>query len=64
LNEKGKANGNTHVGVIAEWESGRALPGQLSLPEEDYSVQFVLTEESFFIKAASTATGQVFWKAT
>ena len=39
--------GNTHVGVFAEWESGRALPGQLSLPMGKYLVQFVLTEESF-----------------
>ena len=39
--------GNAHVGVFAEWESGRALPGQLSLPLGDYLCHFVLTEESF-----------------
>lgn len=39
--------GTAHVGVFAEWESGRALPGQLSLPTGEYHFQFVLTEESF-----------------
>jgi len=39
--------GNAHVGVFAEWESGRALPGQLSLPMGEYQFKFVLTEESF-----------------
>ena len=39
--------GNAHVGVFAQWESGRALPGQLFLPMGDYLFQFVLTEESF-----------------
>jgi len=39
--------GNAHVGVFAEWESGRALPGQLSLPVGEYLCKFVLTEESF-----------------
>ena len=39
--------GNAHVGVFAEWESGRALPGQLSLPLGEYLCHFVLTEESF-----------------
>jgi hypothetical protein len=39
--------GNAHVGVFAEWESGRALPGQLSLPQGGYHCQVVLTEESF-----------------
>lgn len=39
--------GDAHVGIFAEWEPGRALPGQLSLPAGDYLCQFVLTEESF-----------------
>lgn len=39
--------GDAHVGIFAEWESGRALPGQLSLPMGEYFAQFVLTEESF-----------------
>jgi hypothetical protein len=39
--------GNAHVGVFAEWESERALSGQLSLPMGEYLSQFVLTEESF-----------------
>ena len=39
--------GNAHVGVFAEWESGRTLPGQLSLPLGEYHCYFVLTEESF-----------------
>jgi hypothetical protein len=39
--------GNAHVGVFAEWEPGRALPGQLSLPIGEYLCKFVLTEESF-----------------
>jgi hypothetical protein len=39
--------GNAHVGIYAEWESVRALPGQLSLPQGRYFCQLVLTEESF-----------------
>lgn len=39
--------GSAHVGVFAEWESGRALPGELSLPPGLYNCRFVLTEESF-----------------
>ena len=39
--------GNAHVGVFAEWEPGRDLPGQLSLPMGEYLFKFVLTEESF-----------------
>ena len=39
--------GDAHVGIFAEWESGRALSGQLSLPLGEYLSQFVLTEESF-----------------
>ena len=39
--------GNAHVGVFAEWEPGRDLPGQLSLPMGEYLFKLVLTEESF-----------------
>lgn len=39
--------GSARVGVYAEWESGRALPGEMVLPSGYYNVQFVLTEESF-----------------
>ena len=39
--------GSAHVGVFAEWESGRALPGQLYLPQGGYLCHFILTEESF-----------------
>jgi hypothetical protein len=36
------------IGVYGEWESGRALPGQVALAPGTYSgVQFRLTEESF-----------------
>ena len=36
-----------HVGIYAEWESDRPLPGELVLPEGLYRCRFVLTEESF-----------------
>lgn len=39
--------GDARVGIFAEWESGRALPGQLFLPAGAYSCQLVVTEESF-----------------
>jgi hypothetical protein len=39
--------GSAAVGIYAEWEPGRALPGELVLPSGFYNVQFVLTEESF-----------------
>ncbi|MDY6950388.1 MAG: VPLPA-CTERM sorting domain-containing protein [Thermodesulfobacteriota bacterium] len=39
--------GSAHVGVYAEWESGRAMPGHLVLPAGEYNCQFILTEESF-----------------
>jgi hypothetical protein len=39
--------GSATVGLYAEWEPGRALPGELILPTGSYNVQFVLTEESF-----------------
>jgi hypothetical protein len=35
------------VSLYAEWESGRALPGEATLPYGTYNVSFVLTEESF-----------------
>ena len=35
------------VAIYAEWEPGRALPGQLVLPPGRYNVHLVLTEESF-----------------
>jgi hypothetical protein len=39
--------GSAHVGVYAEWEPGRVLPGQLILSNGMYNCQFILTEESF-----------------
>jgi hypothetical protein len=39
--------GSAHVGVFAEYEPGRALPGQLSLAMGEYQFTFILTEESF-----------------
>jgi hypothetical protein len=39
--------GSARVGIYAEWEPDRALPGQLVLPSGPYNCQFVLTEESF-----------------
>lgn len=39
--------GTAHVGVYAEWEPGRVLPGQLILSNGTYNCQFILTEESF-----------------
>jgi hypothetical protein len=35
------------VAIYAEWEPGRASPGQLALPPGRYDVALVLTEESF-----------------
>jgi len=35
------------VGLYAEWEPGRDLPGEVTLPAWMYRVQFILTEESF-----------------
>jgi len=35
------------VELYAEWEPGRARPGELALPPGRYNVQLVLTEESF-----------------
>jgi hypothetical protein len=39
--------GLARVGIYAEWESGRALPRELTWPSGEYHCQFVLTEESF-----------------
>jgi len=39
--------GSANVGIFAEWESDRALPGELVLPNGEYNCQFILTEESF-----------------
>ncbi len=39
--------GSANVGIYAQWEPGRALPGGLVLPTGDYNAQFILTEESF-----------------
>jgi hypothetical protein len=33
--------------IYGEWQTGRALPGELTLPAGDYCASFVLTEESF-----------------
>ena len=35
------------VGIYAEWEPGRALPGELELTAGNYKCKFILTEESF-----------------
>jgi hypothetical protein len=35
------------VGLYAEWEPGRDLPGEVALPAWMYNLQFILTEESF-----------------
>jgi hypothetical protein len=35
------------VGIYAEWENGRAYPGQLEFLAGSYNCQFILTEESF-----------------
>jgi hypothetical protein len=40
-------HGSAHVGIYAEWQDGRALPGELLLPNGEYNCQFILTEESF-----------------
>jgi hypothetical protein len=38
---------STEVSLYAEWESGRALPGEATLTPGAYDVRFILTEESF-----------------
>ncbi len=35
------------VGIYGEWEPTRVLPGQLVLPDGEYNLRFMLTEESF-----------------
>lgn len=35
------------VGIYAEWESGKPVPGDVQLPDGQYKVTFRLTEESF-----------------
>ncbi len=39
--------GSAIVGIYGQWESPRALPGELVLSPGAYSCQFILTEESF-----------------
>jgi hypothetical protein len=41
------AHAPAQVGLYAEWEPGRALPGEVILPAWMYRLQFILTEESF-----------------
>ena len=41
------AYGDADVGIYGQWENGRALPGELVLPNGEYNCQFILTEESF-----------------
>jgi hypothetical protein len=43
--------------LYAEWESTRALPGELSLPAGSYAVRLFLTEESFHESADSPSSG-------
>ena len=42
------------VGIYGMWESGRALPGTLQLPNGSYICKFVLTEESFHDNTAGS----------
>jgi len=44
----------TDVGIYAEWEPSRALPGQGGLPVGLYHVRIFLTEESFHETAANS----------
>ncbi len=41
------AHAPAEVGLYAEWEPGRDLPGEVTLPAWMYHLQFILTEESF-----------------
>jgi hypothetical protein len=41
------AHAPAEVGLYAEWEPGRDLPGEVILPAWMYHLQFILTEESF-----------------
>jgi len=47
----------TDVSIYAEWEPGRPLPGKVRLPNGDYNVRLLLTEESFH----ETADGSGYW---
>jgi hypothetical protein len=49
--------GAANVGIYAQYEPGKALPGELLLPFGDYSCKFVLTEESFHDGMWSGAPG-------
>jgi len=42
------------VGLYGMYESGRALPGTLQLPDGSYTCRFVLTEESFHDDSAGS----------
>ena len=48
--------GESIVEIYAQWESGRALPGTLLLPEGTYNVRMFLTEESFHDGVSGWAT--------
>lgn len=46
-------NDNTElVGIYGEWEPDRDLPGTLILPDGNYNIKFVMTEESFHLQGA------------
>lgn len=49
--------GPANVGIYAQYEPDKALPGELLLPFGDYSCKFVLTEESFHDGMWSGAPG-------
>ncbi len=44
--------------LYAEWEPGRALPGELSLPAGSYELRIFLTEESFHENTAPPTSGR------
>ena len=47
INNQDLADGLCPLCVTGEPESGRPLPGTLTMPEGDYNVRFILTEECF-----------------
>jgi hypothetical protein len=49
------------VGVYAEWEPGRALPGQVTLPAGPYPVLLNITEESFHDNLGNSVPYGGFW---
>lgn len=49
------------VGIYGMWESGRALPGTLQLPDGSYICKFVLTEESFHDNTGTFNSGWDIW---